>query len=160
MSDYNEIVKSITEKFLNTGITCNAGQARLIDKGKAKAYYIEVTFVKGIQELKIPYRMGTGLFNKIDILEQTQRGDKQKRRLEHKVTQRYFKPAEILACACWEAACAIEMVVEDYCSEFYGHTDSYKGREAHTVCIRQYTLIANLIGREQLEEFANLHSQL
>jgi hypothetical protein len=160
MTDYNEIKKSITEKFVASGIVCTAGPARLINDEKTKAYHIDAAFAKGTLELKTPYRMGIGLFNENDIHEPAWRGGKQKQLLGNKLTQRYFKPAEIFACVCRDAHDAIEMPVEEYCSEFFGNADSHKGHLAHAECIRYYTVLTNLIGREKLEEFANLYSQL
>jgi len=160
MTDYNKIKKSIAGKFRATGIVCTTGQAQLIDWNKIKAYGIDATFSKGSHQLTMPYRRGLGLFDEKDILEPWQQGGRQKLLLSNKVTRRYFKPSEIFACACWEAVDAIVMTAEDYCAELFGNADSYKGHQAHAACIRQYALIANLIGREELEEFANLYGEL
>jgi len=162
MTDFDALKQQILEKYLATGVTALMTDAVLIDwktiGGLKPVYQVQVTFTRNRTELKVPYHRGTGLFEKDDIyvspLELLNT-------LPKTIARKYFKPEIIFACVCSEAQTAMDLIVEDYCTQLYENSDSHKGHLAHANAIRNYQLLNYMsVKQETIKEFTELHDAL
>lgn len=75
---------------------------------------------------------------------------------EQKVRPEAF---EVLACVCAESHEARENSFEDWAENFGWNTDSRKAERMHRQLSDQWHTLAALIGRENVQKFAELHNQ-
>jgi len=175
MTDFTDLKQQILEKWTATGMTADITNAVLINwevnSEVYEVYEVHVTFAKGTHELKTPYHMGIGLFEANDIqVEPFRPGSLHPKHykpqqplcdtLPESITQKYFKPEIIFACVCEESQNAMNLTVEDYCSQLYGNSDSHKGHQTHAKAIRQYQLLNYMVGQKVISDFAKLYREL
>jgi hypothetical protein len=172
MTDFNAIKKQLANIYESTGVKSIIPPANLTKWENILAYQVKVLFSNKRIELETTYSMGLGHFegNKHVLIPED---NCEARRLANEKwgceyvstlspmqTAQYFIPSLIFASVCKEALDALDFTVEDYCREFFGNADSYKGHLAHALCLQNHHRLTLMIGRDLMQEFANLTNAL
>jgi len=189
MTDYEKIKQEIQDLFDSLNFNFKIRRLENDHKGRCYRTRVTfargIRAGQGIQgvDITVPWAMGYGLFwerkdgfyrkdpktgeyyfdpalfGSIPIV-RTSDEDLLPAELTQSITNKYVNASEVFARVCCDALSAGDMTPAEYSREFLDNEDSHKGHLTHAECLGWYHTLCRMVGKENVEKFAELSNQL